>query len=143
MKNMDEVVMKAKPHELTYHEKQFVKYTKGWFEEKDMIEDIKKIMGAEYGCSPQHYSTSDVLGYVEVVYFKLVEYGLITYRTNRVFSELFYRVDIMTWGRKKEIEMKDVIEFLYSQISNIPVKGKFDLGEPDYTILPKKENKDE
>lgn len=127
---------------LTHYDKQLILYTKGWFKQTSLVEDIKIIAGEYYNIEPKNLNKIDAFRFVGKVFYKLKQYNHIQH-TNEldVFLELFHRVKL--WKGKDDVDIMDVIDYMCSKISSVVVLGRIDLGEPDYTILPKVYSVDE
>lgn len=116
---------------------QIILYAKHWFKTTDRIEDIKTLMSHYYGCKSQYYNLFDV-------YRILID----VMGSVQIDFARFMREEMFRWNYSSDstsVNVIHIIERMLGVISVIPVRDnkgnlRFDLGQPDYTWLPKKED---
>lgn len=115
--------------ELTYIEKQVILYFKLHFKINDLMEDLKIFVGREYALYIEQVENYSIYHFVVKLYFKLVKLNII---------ELTYEEFVMgLFGYEKSIDYLGMIKKLRSLIQNAKTNGI--VGEPDFTLFPKKE----
>jgi hypothetical protein len=115
---------------------QIILYTKSWFKQTNQIEDIKTLMICYYGTKAQYYNLFDV-------YRILID----VMESVEIDFARFMKEEMFRWNDNTDpnsVNVVHIIERMLGIISIIPVRDnegnlRFDLGEPDYTWLPKKE----
>ena len=115
--------------ELDYFDKQIILYCKNWFKVTNIIDDLKVFVGKWAGIKTEHVETF-------YVYTRLLEIFFITceQKAEYMFLDIF--------KDKKQITIEDMIRKIYNELGQLKVfDGKidnviWDLGEPDYNILP-------
>lgn len=85
-------------------EQQIILYCKGHFEETDLMEDLKVIIGKYCACEPEHIEDNSVYYWVSQIYFGLHNRQQLLYH----FMELFKWTD--------HHDYKSFIEFMCSHI---------------------------
>lgn len=115
-------------NELTYYDKQAILYFKLHFKTTDMIEDLKVFAGKQYGLDVDQVERYSIYNFVVKLYFKLINIGTIKVSYEDFVMNLF--------GYEKNIDHLGMIKKLRAEIQFIKAKD-FELGEPDYTLLPK------
>jgi hypothetical protein len=113
---------------------QIILYAKGWFKKTNMLDDLKIILSKHFGCEPEVYNLNDIYQMVIETVESTEQFNFKRFLAEGMWS--------YTWEDK--IDKKWIIERLMGQASIIPVRNDkkefiLNLGEPDYTWLPKKE----
>lgn len=120
--------------QLEDHEKQFILYSKNWFKETDHITDLKIIWSKYNGNAPESFSDRLIYQLLcETLGKVMSEYH--DKNITRFFKEIFK----IHYEYKNELKVQDLIEKILEEFMMLPVTLVGDLGEPDYSILPKKE----
>jgi len=115
---------------------QIILYCKGWFKTTDPISDLKVLIGKRCGYDPELCSLENIYWHLCEI---IKECNDIHPNKNYIYQEILR--EMFKW--ETSITINDVVKQLRSQISLLPVLNKdkeliLDLGEPDYTWLPKK-----
>ncbi len=115
-------------HDLERH---IILYCKGHYKKTELMTDLKVIVGKFCDISIEHIENKDVYYWVTKIYFEF-------YNKYQIVSNF---LDLFKW--ENQHDYKSIIKFMCSYIAILPIKNKneiiIDLGEPDYTLLPKKE----
>jgi hypothetical protein len=112
---------------LSHDEKQLVLYTKHWFEESQIIEDIKLIISKRTDTKVIYLTIDHVYQYMIHVFSKLVGLGYIKGGYERLLEEMF--------REKSSIDIKELVMLLHNKIRDIKTAG-LNLGDPDPSYLP-------
>lgn len=116
------------------YEKQFILYAKNWFKTNDTITDLKIIWSKYNGNPPEDFS--DYLIYQLLC--KILGKVMSEYHDNNI-ARFFKEIFKIHFEYKDELKVQDLIEKIIEEFMMLPVTLVGDLGEPDYSILPKKE----
>jgi len=116
------------------YEKQFILYAKNWFKEIDTITDLKIIWSKYSYCEPKDLRDYDIYSLLCQTLAKIMKEWHIN-NIERFFKEIFK----IHYEYKNELKVQDLIEKILEEFMMLPVTLTGDLGEPDYSILPKKE----
>ena len=107
----------------------FYLYAKGWYKRTDVIDDLKIIQGNWCGIEPKYITASDVASQLAHLAYRHInnEYFFVKF-----INDLSQKVD--SWN----------LNIINTSLSTLKFIGKedlpFDLGEPDYELLPEKYN---
>lgn len=119
-----------KPDDLERH---IILYTKNWYKKTNLIDDLKIIICNEVRSKPEYLLVGDILYWVEKVYFEIFNKQQIEFHFGNLFKY------------KETLNPESFIEFVCEKIAYVKVRDgeqlALDLGEPDYTILPKYDKK--
>lgn len=113
-------------------------YAKGWYERKDIMQDLKIIVAERCGLDPKYISDLDVLRVIiGVVYPYINSANKFSYFLLECFKD-FTKPSFFS----KETNIPKVTKELLRHLTTVRVvdnKGKklLDLGEPDYKLLKK------
>jgi hypothetical protein len=116
---------------LTKMEQQVILYSKNWFERTELLNDLRVFVSKAYMISLEHMYDYSVYHFITQLWFKLFDYD----KVQMIVRELF--------KSKRDINYKDIIETMMSDFANLRVYDKdgvevLELGEPDYSLLPKR-----
>ena len=113
-------------------------YCKNWYKKTDIVEDLKEIQSNWSGIDKDHISEYDVLQIIlDVVWPHIVnKYQFIAFMDNQLEGNTRF-----IGGTPEDGHIKRVILSAKSMISMASVETiSGELGEPDYSILPKKDD---
>jgi len=122
---------------------QVILYAKGWFKKTDVIEDLRKIYAKRNGMYLEHVSDNDVYSLLTSLVFNLcIKSKEDDYPFTCLMEDIFRSRN--SFGTSYVTNKKYAIESMLSMIRMTEVVNEgnilIELDEPDYTILPKKED---
>jgi hypothetical protein len=127
--------MSEEPNELSYWEKQLIKYTKGHYGRIDYNKDLKHFPSAAYWIGLDQVEKYHILGMVVRIHEKLVKRGDLTFKLES-FIDNVYRRSRMERSDYDNVNREDIMRQLLAEIQNMAVQGRgLDLGEVDGDIF--------
>lgn len=112
---------------LTHGEKQLVLYTKGHFEQSNMIDDLRSITAENFEIPVDSTEFYHIYDWVTKIFLKLKEASYITISTHDFLCSLF------TW-ETPVLKPEDMLRKMLSHIRGVVVAG-IDLGVADERYL--------
>lgn len=139
----DQVVIDKDTKKPDDFERHVILYAKHHYKHEDTFKDIKKIMAECYGLKVKYIQDFDVFRRVlEITWPYLTARGLLEDIERAItWSKLGFSVK-----ETDTIPIKELLEWLLGDLSIIPVYESktnymiIDLGEPDFSILPRNPN---
>ncbi|MEC4565381.1 hypothetical protein L8C07_05440 [Paenibacillus sp. CMAA1739] len=114
---------------LNHSEKQIVLYSKGHFQQSDLIEDVRVITARSFNIPVESTHFYHLFNYITMIFLNLHEAEYITESMENFLCSLF------KW--KSVLKPEDMVTKMIGQISIVKASG-LDLGEADDEYLPTK-----
>jgi hypothetical protein len=114
-------------------------YAKNWYKRTDLIEDLKKLLSVRSGIPQEYISTENI---VHVLSNITSNYIGTPDKAERFIDDLHHRYTFNKYFINEESSFEEtLITTMLSILAFLEVKDiPFELGEPDYNILPKKDD---
>jgi Mg2+ and Co2+ transporter CorA len=127
--------MLEQDNELSYWEKQLIKYTKGHYDRIDYNKDLKHFPSAAYWIGLDQVEKYHTLGMIVRLHEKLVKRGDLTFKLES-FIDNIYRRSRMERSDYENVNREDIMRQLLAEIQNMAVQGRgMDLGEADEKLF--------
>lgn len=131
------------------NERHYYLYAKGWYQQSDLLTDLKKVQSVYCGADPGHITIEDILSTLTgLVYSKLKksEHAFNDFISLILPSNTWRTGVVLVENVVGSIPDEDIALCIIGACLNIMMKENvndipFDLGEPDPNVLPLREIK--
>lgn len=112
--------------ELTFWQKQLILYTKGQYGKIDYDRHLKYFAGLHFEIHIDHITEHHIFKLVSKTYHDLQKRQLVTFNFERFMCDVFRNAK---FDGREDVQLKDVIIRLLSEISSCNNLGSLELGE--------------
>ena len=119
-------------------------YAKGWYRwSDDLMADLRILVGHHTGIELKYLSDEEVFWAIMAIAVPHIKPSNVVSRVGFGFENILYDLVIRSQTELRPITYADVLDRLLLALSSVKVRHGhrvlINLGEPDYTLLPKNE----